>query len=133
MVQKLTNLPKVSNQRLLLSDMSKVPKVRLSFKYYEEKYQIKKLEELQADESKTFVRLIARLHNEDVYTQNGNLSLNRGKTGKNIKSKLKNHEWIEEMIHLGKGGSFRLHGVLRANVFYLICIDPNHKIHTSNS
>lgn len=109
---------------IILSDMSKTPKARLSFKLYEEKWQVVKLKDLTQQDSKKFINIIDEIQRLD----NPLKALNRGKIG--VNNKLANHELIEEIIHLGKAGnSFRLHGVFKSNIFYLICIDPNHKIH----
>lgn len=134
MVKKLIEKENETRKPIKLDNMSKVPKVRLSFKLYEEKYQKVKIEDLDQKYAKEFVNLIGLLHKEDPYVQKGKVSLNRGKTKKGtLKDKnLKQHELIDEMVHLGKDRkAFRLHGVLNSNVFYLICIDPKHEVHKS--
>ncbi len=129
---KLVEEKNIVKKGIVLADMTKVPKIRLSFKLYEEKYQKVKMEDLNQKQAKQFVDLVGLLHKEDITYQNGKISLNRGPLKKDIlkDKKLKQHELVEDMIHLGKAKKpFRLHGVLKSNIFYLICIDPNHEVH----
>ena len=130
--KKLYEEKNVIKKGVVLTDMTKVPKIRLSFKLYEEKYQKVLIENLDQKQAKEFVNLVGLLHKQDITYQNGNMSINRGPLDKKTLEDegLKRHELIEEMIHLGKAKkAFRLHGVLKSNVFYLICIDPKHEVH----
>lgn len=121
-MKKLEKLEKTKSS-LQLADMSKTPKMRVSFKFFEDKYQIVELSKLKSKDCKRLVKFIDKLHKNDNYIE----SINRGKIGKN--NKLSNHELIEEIIHLKVDNKFRIHGVLRGIVFYIISIDPNHKLH----
>lgn len=122
-MKKLIDSDKISNI-VKLDDMSKTPKIRVSFKLYEEKNQMVTLENLETKDCKTLIKFIDKIQKDENYIEKVNL----GKIGKN--NKLRNHKYIDKMIHLKLSDKFRLHGYFYEVVFYIICIDPYHELHS---
>ena len=133
--KKLTQNSKPEENKKLTHYNQSLTNYDVSFQFYEKGNHKKKLKDLSKEDLKELEKLILKIVKSEKEEDLRDIS--RGKTN-DKKSSKKNLEIYgiagidDEIVHLGHTKSkFRLHGIFLGKSFKILCIDPDHKVHTT--